>query len=141
MKPRLRHIALRVKDLEASATFYESVFGFERVGREEIPIGAAVYLSDGVINLALLNYYGQEGAASEGAADTAGTDHFGVQVDDIDAMREVIESSGGTFYFDLGDTRKGNFERKFKDPDGIVFDISHHGWLGTDSRRTEGESQ
>lgn len=134
MKPRLRHIALRVQDLERSAAFYEAVFGFERVGREEIPIGAAVYLSDGVINLALIKYFGEEGAATTGAADTVGTDHFGVQVDDIDAMRARIEELGGQFYFDLGDARKGNFERKFKDPDGIVFDISHHGWLGTDSR-------
>lgn len=139
MKPRLRHIALRVSDLEASAKFYEGVFGFERVGREEIPIGAALYLSDGVINLALINYFGEEGAATKDAADSVGTDHFGVQVDDIDAMRATIEASGGQFYFDLGDERLGNFERKFKDPDGIVFDISRHGWLGTDSRVNPGE--
>ena len=24
------------------------------------------------------------------------------------------------------------FERKFKDPDGVIFDISKHGWQGTD---------
>jgi len=141
MTPRLRHIALRVRDIETSARFYETVFGFERVGREEIPIGAALYLSDGVINLALINYFGDEGAATDGASDSVGTDHFGVQVDDVDAMRERIEAAGGTFYFDLGDARKGNFERKFKDPDGIVFDISHHGWLGTDSRRTPEEAE
>ncbi|MEW5420346.1 VOC family protein [Amorphus sp. 3PC139-8] len=134
MRPRLRHIALRVQDLEKSAAFYQEIFGFERVGQEEIPIGAAVYLSDGVINLALIKYFGQEGAATEDAVGSVGTDHFGVQVDDIDAMRNRIEELGGRFYFDLGDARKGNFERKFKDPDGIVFDISHHGWLGTDSR-------
>lgn len=141
MKPRLRHIALRVNDLEASAKFYEGVFGFERVGREEIPIGAAQYLSDGVINLALIKYFGEEGAATKDAAGSVGTDHFGVQVEDIDAMRETIEASGGQFYFDLGDERKGNFERKFKDPDGIVFDISHHGWLGTDSRINPEDSE
>ncbi|MGX1098984.1 VOC family protein [Amorphus sp. MBR-141] len=134
MRPRLRHIALRVHDLDKSAAFYQEIFGLDRVGQEEIPIGKAVYLSDGVINLALIQYFGQAGAATEGAVGSAGTDHFGVQVDDIDAMRTKIEEFGGTFYFDLGDARKGNFERKFKDPDGIVFDISHHGWLGTDSR-------
>jgi hypothetical protein len=38
----------------------------------------------------------------------------------------------GTFFFDLGnDQEKENFERKFKDPDGIIFDISKKGWLGT----------
>jgi catechol 2,3-dioxygenase-like lactoylglutathione lyase family enzyme len=132
MQPRLRHIALRVKNLEKSAQFYEQVFGFKRVGQQQLPIGAAVYLSDGVINLALLNYFGARGAASADAAGSVGTDHFGVQVDDMDATRALIEAAGGEFYFDLGDEKTGNFERKFKDPDGIVFDISRHGWVGTD---------
>ena len=43
-----------------------------------------------------------------------------------------IEAAGGKFFFDLGDERSGNFERKFKDPDGVIFDISKHGWQGTD---------
>jgi PleD family two-component response regulator len=31
----------------------------------------------------------------------------------------------------IADAEKENFERKFKDhPDGIIFDISHKGWLG-----------
>jgi hypothetical protein len=30
-----------------------------------------------------------------------------------------LEAAGGQFFFDLGnDAEKGNFERKFKDPDG-----------------------
>lgn len=139
MRPRLRHFALRVRDLEISAKFYEEVFGFERVGREEVPIGAALYLSDGVVNLALIKYSGDDGAATRGAAASVGSDHFGVQVDDMEATRALIERAGGRFYFDLGDEKKGNFERKFKDPDGIVFDISGHGWLGTDGRRFPGD--
>jgi hypothetical protein len=43
-----------------------------------------------------------------------------------------IEAAGGTFFFDLGDdVEKENFERKFKDPDGIIFDVSVKGWIGT----------
>jgi catechol 2,3-dioxygenase-like lactoylglutathione lyase family enzyme len=136
MQPRLRHIALRVKNLEKSALFYQQVFGFKRVGHQELPIGAAVYLSDGVINLALLNYFGARGAASADATSSVGTDHFGVQVEDMHATRALIEAAGGEFYFDLGDEKTGNFERKFKDPDGIVFDISRHGWIGTDGTTT-----
>ena len=37
-----------------------------------------------------------------------------------------------TPFFDLGDDmEKENFERKFKDPDGIIFDVSVKGWIGT----------
>ena len=39
----------------------------------------------------------------------------------------------------LADEREGNFERKFKDPDGVIFDISKHGWQGTDSYSKEQE--
>ena len=36
-------------------------------------------------------------------------------------------------FFDLGEGKEHvNFERKFKDPDGIIFDISEKGWLGTE---------
>ena len=46
-----------------------------------------------------------------------------------------IETTSGSFFFNLGNTRQGNFGRIFKDPDGVIFDISHHGWTGTDARR------
>ena len=61
-----------------------------------------------------------------------GTHHFGIQVDDLVETQKKIEAAGGKFFFDLGDERHGNFERKFKDPDGVIFDISKSGWQGTD---------
>ncbi len=53
---RLRHFAIVVRDLDKSAQFYESVFDLKRVGREDLEFASAIYLSDGVVNLALLNY-------------------------------------------------------------------------------------
>ena len=129
---RLRHFALVVRDLEKSAKFYESVFDLKRVGQETLDFAAAIYLSDGTINLALLNYFGERGSGLNNAKNFAGAHHFGFQVDDIAKAQERIEEAGGTFFFDLGnDQEKENFERKFKDPDGIIFDISKKGWLGT----------
>src|SRR5262249_1746500 len=55
---RLRHFAVVVRDLEKSAQFYEKVFGLKRVGRDDLEFASGIYLSDGVINLALLNYKG-----------------------------------------------------------------------------------
>ena len=128
---RLRHFAVVVRDLDKAAAFYESVFDLKRVGEETLDIGAAVYLSDGVINLALLKYYGERGSGLGDAKSFVGAHHFGFQVDDIAAVQKRIEAAGGTFFFDLGDDpEKANFERKFKDPDGIIFDISRKGWLG-----------
>jgi len=132
---RLRHFAVCVGDLEKSASFYEQVFGLIRVGQEVIDIGSAIYMSDGVINLALLNFSSTKGNDLKSPVGHVGANHFGFQVDDLAETQKKIEAMGGKFFFDLGDARKGNFERKFKDPDGVVFDISEHGWVGTDSRK------
>jgi predicted enzyme related to lactoylglutathione lyase len=132
---RLRHFAVCVKDLDQAAEFYAKVFDLKRVGREDLEIGSAIYMTDGVINLALLNFTGAAGSKAadikEGAS-FVGAHHFGFQVDDIAETQKRIEAHGGKFFFDLGDERHGNFERKFKDPDGVIFDISKRGWQGTD---------
>ena len=130
---RLRHFAIVVRDLEKAAAFYEGVFDLKRVGQEVLDFASAIYLSDGTINLALLNYVGKRGSGLDNAREFVGAHHFGFQVDDIEATQQKIEAAGGTFFFDLGnDQEKENFERKFKDPDGIIFDISKKGWLGVD---------
>jgi predicted enzyme related to lactoylglutathione lyase len=128
---RLRHFAICVSDLEKAAKFYEQVFGLQRVGEEHLEFASGVYLSDGVVNLALLKYNGGAGSGMENAAQFVGSHHFGFIVDDLEASRKRIEAAGGAFYFTLGAPDRDNFEMKFKDPDGIVFDISRKGWLGT----------
>jgi lactoylglutathione lyase len=128
---RLRHFAIVVRDLDKSAQFYESVFDLKRVGREDLEFASAIYLSDGVVNLALLKYRGERGSGLKDAENFAGAHHFGFQVESIPETQKRIEAAGGQFFFDLGeDQEKQNFERKFKDPDGIIFDISRKGWLG-----------
>jgi predicted enzyme related to lactoylglutathione lyase len=95
-------------------------------------------MSDGVINMALLNFAGKQGSKASDLPEGSqhvGAHHFGFQVDDLVETQKKIEAAGGKFFFDLGDERHGNFERKFKDPDGVIFDISKNGWIGTDSAK------
>ena len=132
---RLRHIAVCVKDLDKAASFYERVFELRRIGREDLEMGSAIYMTDGVINLALLNFKGEKGHGLAGPSAFVSAHHFGFQVDDLAETQKRIEAEGGRFFFDLGDERHGNFERKFKDPDGVIFDISQNGWVGTDGRK------
>jgi predicted enzyme related to lactoylglutathione lyase len=129
---RLRHFAVVVSDLEKAAKFYESVFDLKRVGRDDLEFASGIYLSDGVVNLALLKYHDEKGSGLKNASTFVGAHHFGFQVDDLKEAQKRIEAAGGQFFFDLGnDAEKENFERKFKDPDGIIFDISRKGWAGT----------
>jgi predicted enzyme related to lactoylglutathione lyase len=125
---RLRHIALVVKDLQKSADFYAQAFGLERSELSESETARRIFLSDGHVNIALLQYKGARGSGMDDPSSFTGVHHFGFQVDDLEAAQERIEEAGATFYFDLGKPEDVGFERKFHDPDGIIFDINTKGW-------------
>ena len=63
---KLRHIAITVPDPERAAEFYMRAFGLERVGSTDWEGAHGVYLSDGVMNIALLHYRKQQYAGARG---------------------------------------------------------------------------
>ena len=129
---KLRHLALQVPDLEKAAGFYESVFDLERVAETESPIGNAIMLSDGVMNLTLLNFPDGQAGQKHGP-DWAGLHHMGFVVDDKAATAQRIEESGGRFFLQMPDNYPGvDAETKYADNHGIVFDISEHDWTQAD---------
>jgi len=128
---KLRHIALSVPDPEKSAQFYEQAFGLKRVGEGDSPMARVVYLSDGYMNLALIKYKTDEAAGKERGKEYVGVHHFGFKVDDVAEAQRRVEEHGGVYFMDLPPDRdSGYYEKKFRDPDGIIFDLSHLGWVG-----------
>ena len=125
---KLRHFALSVPDPEAAAEFYQKAFGLERVGDGDHPGASAVYLSDGVVNLALLRYKTDHAAGDERGRDYFGVHHFGFVVDDVDAASARIVDAGGTYLSGDVDHNGGFFEIKFRDPNGVIVDINDSGW-------------
>jgi catechol 2,3-dioxygenase-like lactoylglutathione lyase family enzyme len=134
MVARIRHIALVVKDLEATADFYEKALGLKRSEMSEGPTARRIYLSDGHVNLALLQYKGESGSGLKDPSSFVGVHHFGFQVDDLAQQQKKIEQAGGKFFFDLGHPQDDDFERKFRDPNGIIFDINRKGWVLTSGK-------
>jgi catechol 2,3-dioxygenase-like lactoylglutathione lyase family enzyme len=122
-KGKLRHIAISVPDKEKAAQFYEETLGFERVSQSRV----ATRLSDGVMNITLLQFEPEENAGDEGGKDFVGLHHFGIWVDDIETMTRAIETNGGKYHPGPTAHVPENAEHKFRDPYGIVFDISTHG--------------
>src|SRR5260370_2803069 len=115
---RLRHFAVCVKDLEKAAQFYVNVFDLKRIGREDLEIGSAIYMTDGVINLALLNFSGKAGSkASDIKEGTAfvGAHHFGFQVEDLAETENRIEANGGKVFFLSRHRCHRQFERHIKE--------------------------
>jgi len=134
MAARIRHIALSVKDIDATADFYEKAFGLKRSPKAEGRTAWRVYMSDGEINLALLQYKSEVGSGLKDPSEYVGIHHFGFQCDDFDAQQKRIEAAGGKVFFDLGAPDDDDFERKFKDPNGIIFDLNWKGWTMTSGK-------
>ena len=121
---KLRHVAMVVKDLDNTAAFYQKVFEMERAFEVK---GTVVYLSDGTMNLALIQERPESSSATGGKL---GVHHFGFTVEDFKAAEEALTAAGATYAFDLGNPDGMNYERKWNDPEGYLFDISVKGWYG-----------
>jgi catechol 2,3-dioxygenase-like lactoylglutathione lyase family enzyme len=127
---KLRHIAISVPDPWKAAEFYQKAFGLTKVGETDSTLARGVYLSDGVINLALLNYKTDEAAGERGRG-FVGLHHFGFWVENMGEARKAIEAAGGSWY--MGEVPKMSnifYEVKFRDQNGVVMDITANGWGG-----------
>jgi catechol 2,3-dioxygenase-like lactoylglutathione lyase family enzyme len=110
----IEHLAIRSKNPEKLAQYYERVFGWSRL--ETWPSGA-VHLSDGRINIAILPLNGNPG----------GLHHFGVHIDDLDEIGQRLESLDER----LPPAPEGRplAETRLSDLDGNQIDLSLKGYL------------
>ncbi|MEG0146728.1 MAG: VOC family protein, partial [Clostridia bacterium] len=124
---KLRHIALSVSDPEAAAQFFEQAFGMTRAGRAM----RGWYMTDGVMNVALLNFKDETVPGYAGLKDVRGVIHFGMWVDNLEAAEERIKAAGGSYLTGRKESDPNVFyEVKYRMPDGIVFDLTETGWKG-----------
>ena len=88
---RIRHIALTTKEPAKVAEFYKEAFGLKELRRS--PNGA-VFLTDGHINLAILNHK-DERSLDMGAhgPNFSGIHHFGFEVEDLDQACDQLEQA------------------------------------------------
>ena len=127
MAAKLRHIAIAVKNPEKAAQFFEQAFGMTRAGNAQ----RGVYMTDGVFNVALLNFGDEPVAGMEDQKRPLGLIHFGMWVDDLDAIDKTITAAGGSYLTGRKETGPNvYYEVKYKTPEGIVFDVTESGWKG-----------
>ena len=130
---KIRHIALTTSDPDAVAAFYKEAFDMEEVRRSE---NGAVFLSDGYINLAILNHKTNADAdVGPNGPNYDGIHHIGFQVDDLDSASAKLEKVNGkrlqsrdTVDAAMGPQGPRYFEMKWAGPKDVVIDISHTGW-------------
>ncbi len=110
----LRHLALRVRDPQASKRFYCERFGMRVVWE---PDADNVYLSSGVDNLALH----REAAVGAGALD-----HLGFIVDtrdEVDRLAGEFVAAGVPLTAEPRDHRDGSRSFYCADPDGLSIQV------------------
>ena len=111
----MRHLALKVSDVDRAKAFYVRVFGMKLVWQPD-PDNA--YLSSGCDNLAL-----HRGDSEKTAADAQRLDHLGFIVPtiaDVEAGYAWAQSSGVEIVHELKHHRDGSVSFYIRDPDGNV---------------------
>jgi catechol 2,3-dioxygenase-like lactoylglutathione lyase family enzyme len=136
---KIRHIAISTQDVDKTARFYIEVFGLKEIAKVDSPGATGYYLSDGDINLAILNFKNDAVAGAERGKGYSGIHHIGFQVDSLEAIAEKLSEAGSRRRDDVnqalgvgyGRRHSGNVEVKYSGPDGVMVDVSETGWVGT----------
>jgi catechol 2,3-dioxygenase-like lactoylglutathione lyase family enzyme len=138
-KGRLRHVALSVTDPWETAEFYKESLGLDEVSEIDGDLAEGVFLTDGVVNLAILHFKSDEASQGTGK-DFVGLHHIGFWVDDVVAAGQQARAAGATWI--MGDPNNPDgYEVKYTDLSGIIFDVAAHGWAGSQKRPGEPENE
>jgi len=113
---KLRHIAMVAEEMEKTAQFYERSFGMKRVRQHDTAIG----LSDGVVSLVIIH---PSNPNMKGDS-RRGLHHLGFLVDDMQQASAQCEANGAVFHGGIVAERGAVGERKYRDPNGQIFDLT-----------------
>jgi len=136
---KIKHIALSTQDVDKTAKFYIDVFGMKEIAKIDSPGARGYYLSDGDLNLAILNFKNDAVAGVERGKDWSGIHHIGFQVENLEEIAEKLAAAGSAPRDDVNQAlgvgqyghRHGNVEVKYSGPDNVMVDVSETGWVGT----------
>src|SRR5215510_3300445 len=137
--PKIKHIALSTQDVDKTAKFYIDVFGMKEIARIDSAGARGYYLSDGDINMAILNFKDDAVAGVERGTGWNGIHHIGFQVESLAEIADKLRAAGSAPRDDVnqalgvgqGPRHGGNVEVKYSGPDGVMVDVSETGWVGT----------
>lgn len=128
---KIRHIAITAEDPFIAAELFKRGLGLEEIGRGDSELAREVYLTDGYINLAIVCWK-RTPQNPNPYPEGYGLDHFGLQVDDLEAAEARVKDTGATPQLppkaDLSKLGGRIFFEKKYTLAGVKFDLSSHGW-------------
>src|SRR5215813_13109546 len=92
--PKIKHIALSTQDVDKTAKFYMDVFGMKEIAKIDSMGAKGYYLSDGDLNLAILNFKNDAVAGSERGKEWSGIHHIGFQVESLEDIADKLKTAG-----------------------------------------------
>jgi catechol 2,3-dioxygenase-like lactoylglutathione lyase family enzyme len=116
------HIHLFTRDPEATAAFYERMFGAEVI-RSMQQGKPRIDLRLGGANIFILDVSQDLKAAAGPAHPHQGLDHFGLEVKDIDAVCADLKAKGAVFSRELVTIRPGTRIAFVTGPDGASIEL------------------
>lgn len=115
----MRHIALKVTDIQRSKEFYQKLLGLEVVWE---PDAKNVYLSSGCDNLALHEVNQQSGSVSTQQQ----LDHLGFVVESVERVQQLeseFRAQGVSIVHPFKIHRDGSASFYCADPDGVIIQM------------------
>ncbi|MDA0655885.1 MAG: VOC family protein [Proteobacteria bacterium] len=120
---RIAHIAVRVDDLEEAKAFYEGVMGMKEVRSEHHREHFSCHLTDGHIDLSILQYdKGSKSKEALAAGEKPCIHHMGFEVDDLEEGINELKERGYEII-----TTPGVIPVKFRAPGGTIAEIAPSG--------------
>jgi len=117
---RIRHIALKVENIDEATAFYQNVFGFREVETRKTRDHVSRHLSDGNLDFTLIKYdAGTESAESRASGSGPCIHHFAIEVEDVDKYVAEVVKHGCEIITD-----PGVIPVKFRAPGGTVAEIA-----------------
>jgi catechol 2,3-dioxygenase-like lactoylglutathione lyase family enzyme len=110
MRPKVRHVAVMTKNREKMVEFYQKVFDLE----PKRGIGGAIYMSDGEVNVALIEVKRED--------QQEGINHIGFEADDLESIERKLKEAGFPVTIDSKSDKDSDF--RVQDPDGRYVDIA-----------------
>ena len=136
---KIKHIAIATQDADATAKFYTEVFGLKEIAKLNSDNASGYYLSDGNINVAVLDFKNEQVAGPEYGTGFSGIHHIGFEVESLEEIAERLQKAGSNTRDDInqalgvgmGGVAHANVEVKYSGPNGEIIDVSQTGWVGT----------
>ena len=117
---KIVHLAIRVDDIQAAGDFYENVLGFSDVRQGPKRDHYSRHMTDGNIDIALVQYNkGADSREATAAGEKPCIHHFGMAVDDVDAWAEKVKAYGCEII-----SAPGVVPVKFRTPGGVVAEFA-----------------